>query len=601
MAPVMSMVINFLTLLALNILGIGVDLQVYGVVVTIAAGAMLLWDRGWLKCGRQIGINLAIGTVVLAVAFVVWRRAFSGFLWHASNQDGSFHNLWVRRMVDTGSILWSDFWVQSPLALTGGGTEGLAGFLASANYPQAWHASVAVASAITGAPVPLATWFSTLLLWSVGLTFGLIAITRIWARSKPYLGGLAAIVAQFSPQVPGVPMTWGTMPSVIGVALLPAGLAAFMQAGRSRTVASVGVAGIALFGAAIIHPPEAATLLVVGTTIVVMDSFARRRPIRGFIVAGIGGAFAIGGYLAVKVAKPDLFATLAEQKGRYELRQGLENALSMSVQTCDHALRPYTCHIDRGVIVFLVIGIAISLVSRANLALLAGLAMGIFIFLSAAAVNGTFLAFRPYTFPWYASYERTAWVLVPLISLFIAYPISQALWYRHRHRSVIGLLVVIIACAYGGYYIVREAPRTIQQLRAGPVENQLAYPGAPELFWRIKKSLKPGDIVLSPMSEGGVYAYSYEGVPVTNGFTEQEGKPSDVTYRVLTEPESICAKPELRSYMRAHQMAGILIGTQGTAWGGQVRTPELLDDVRGWRVADKGGELWYLVPDASTC
>ncbi len=592
LTPVFSIVCNWTVILSLNLIGIRPNLGwVAGILLVGTLVTTPLVARGFMTRRTLITAAWKLG-VVVALAGAIWAFAYRGFLFFAPNEDAIWHNLWIRRISESGSVLWGDFITRSPITPIGYGVPDLAAVLSSAVYPSGWHATMAPAIALTGASVPQATLAATVAYWCAALTFGMFALARVWAPARRELGLIAACTVQAMPLVPGVPISWGAMPSVVGVAILPGTIAAALLAARigdwRLRVATLAAA----IGVMLVHPPEAATLLVIGGLCLAVDALQRRAWIFAGITASAVGLLYFGWSYGLQTVKPDLYATLAEQKGRYELRQGVDLFVSMSVQTP---------HIDHVLPIFLFAGVATAIIMRERPFLPVAVTAAGLVFLASAAPNPFFAEFRELTFPWYASYERTAWVAVPFAALLASYPAALVLSERKRVGRSWGLVVVIIGLALAAGVVIRGIQPTVEQLRISLEANQTPRPGVQPVFDAARRLQAGNGIFLSYPGEGGVYAYAFAGIPVSNGPAGRSGVIEAPLIEVLGDPSLLCSNPAVQESFRRNDILGMIVGDRATAWGGVIRSADTISSIRGWRVVQTGGGLYLLVPDSARC
>lgn len=592
LTPIFSVVCNWAIIFSLNLMGIRPNLGwVAGVLLVGTVATTPLVARGFITRRTLITAAWKVGIVVV-LAGAIWAYAYRGFLFFAPNEDAFWHNLWIRRMSDSGSVLWSDFFTRSPITPISQGVPDLMAVLSSAGYPPGWHATMAPAIALTGASVPQATLAVTIAYWCGALAFGMFALARVWAPARRQLGLIAACAAQAMPLVPGVPISWGAMTSVIGIALLPGAIAAALLAARigdwRLRVATLAAA----FGIALVHTPEAATLLVIGGACLVVDALQRRAWIFAVAASVIVATLYFVWFYGLQVAKPDLYAMLAQQKGRYELRQGIDLFLSLSVQTPQ---------IDPILPVLLIGGAAAAIVMRERLFLPVAVAVAGLIFLASAAPTPFFAQFRELTFPWYASYERTAWVAVPFVAMLAAYPAALALSERKRAAPPWRAVLLVIGVVLTISVVARGVQPTVEFLRMGPELNQTPGPGVQPVFDAARELQDGNAVFLSYPGEGGVYAYAFAGVPVSNGPSGRSGIAEGQLINLLANPSLLCTDPAVQEAFVRNDIRGLIIGDEATAWGGTIRSANAISAIQGWRVVESGGGLYLLVPDPMRC
>lgn len=221
--------------------------------------------------------------------------------------------------------------------------------------------------------------------------------------------------------------------------------------------------------------------------------------------------------------------------------------------------------------------------------------------MASAAPTPLFAYLRPYTFAWYASYERTAWVSVPIFALILAFPIGLAGMWLRRTSGGVRVLITIGAAVFALTIAYQGIGPTIDQLRAGPATNQTPGPGSDAVYRAAGADLSSGEMILTPFHDGAMYGYAFAGLPVSNGPTGQGGIDNPELAAVLADPASVCVDPQLDRALNAQRVSGMILGDRGTAWAGIIRTAATVTAIRGWRVTAQGGGLFYLNRDYSRC
>ena len=592
LSPLVSVVLNLVLLCSLNVCGIYPNLRVYA--AALALGTVV---ATWRVCRGRVSalvlrrLGLAVAAPV-AVAGVVWVMAYHGFRLASPNYDGLRHTFWIRRIIETGSVLGLDFHVEDPQAhVVDGSLVGVSEFVTSLmSYPQAWHTSIAAGAALTDAPVSMAAFLSTLSFWTVVLALGLIAFSRLWVQSV-FLGSLAAMIAQVLPQVPGSPMSWGSMTSVIGISMLPGVVALWIFAARSRDLRFWCLALVAPIGLALVHPSEAAAAVLIGGACVAVERMQRRHWASGVTVL----MATVGGFLLLlpilRALAPGAIATLSTTSATLPVRIALHDFFTLGINT---GAGQVVGGDDRWLMIFVIAGIACAIVARAPMYPLVAMIIVTFIFLASVLPNQFFQQFRPYTYPWWTSYERTAWDAAPFFALFAAYPAAIALRCHHRWRGPASVAAGIAVFLLAGGAVARGFQPTVAFLHQTVDANQAPRPGA-DIVWNAAAArLRPGGLIITPPWEGALYSYTDAGLPVTNGANAGSANRDAVVSSVLSNPPVVCTDPYIARTLAQQRMPLMILGDRGMGWVGQIRTREQIVGYGGWSVVAEGGGLYLM-------
>ena len=597
-SPILSMFANWLFLALVGSVGWSVDFRLYGVLVTAGCVAALWFLRSDLMQWRELVRTAILCLGVGITAFSLWIYAYRGYPFAAPNTDALRHTFWVRRMIDGNSVLFTDFFTENPLQrFSNAGGEGFFQLAHSASYPPAWHTSLAVADSMFHAPVMMSALVSMVIFWSVGLTLGMLALTRAWGNRVPFLGGAAALVAQTMPIVPGVPIAWGSLTSVIGISLLPGSVAYVVFASRSGRVLSwIGVI-VVLIGLMLIHTPEGVTVLLVGGCTAGVDLIIRRRWILGATVFAVTLVTFIGLYEGLRAVMPGTFAALVEYKDRLLPEMAFDRFLTMSLNTGTY--EPLV-HNSWFMWVALV-GVLCAVIFREKPLLLVSLAILGLVFVVSSSSFPALEQFRPYTFAWYASYERTAWVAAPFMAFLVAYPFAvlfgaimkfRGLWVRFTRVLLIALFAIMI---------LNGVDPTVTQLRRGVADNPSAATAATRVAAGIRSQLHGDDVILTPAWDGTLALYIDEGLPVTNGPWTREGVKSVEYATVLSNPSVVCDDPVIVRQLLSTGATHVVFSERMMVWQGITRSRNDIASIRGWKLMDDVGGLYLLQLDLRNC
>lgn len=582
--PVLSLGAGYLVLDVVGRLGLRPDLRFYGAVLTVVTVVTsVAVSRRWPSSRPGWSPQVLLLLFPVAAAALVWWAAFRGFAFLAANQDAINHNFWIARVVDRSSVLTSELRVSSPLQGDVGGQS---------FYPFAWHASAGTASALFGVASPLLSIVSTAVYWVLGLSVGLLALAGRVTRHGFLTGMIAACLAQVVPLVPGVPMAWGAMTSVIGVALLPAallGIVEFLERPGLRTSALVaGLIGSLFFT----HSPEGATAVVLLGALTLLRAASGRLTRAATLALGGLAAVAVGSALLFLPTLRELASTLTTLLGGNErtLRDSVVTFVSLSINVP-------TGQALFGVLVLVGAVLAVR-ISRGPWLLGSVVALAM-VYLVAGANGEPFVRLRPLTAPWYGSYERTAWVAVPFLVLLAALPITGLVLLARRWQRF-GVLPLVLAASVMAAQAWQGGSAALLQLRRGVVENQVAGPGAERVFRQAEQLQGGNGIILSQTGDGSDYAYMYEDVRVTGGAFDRDGASPELAL-LLSGLRDLCTLPQAAQLLRREGVSGFLLGTRRIASESPLWTDAELRELPGTTVVAASRDLFLLRPALERC
>lgn len=585
LAPVISVGANFLLLFALNTVGVRPNLVVFGVLLIVATAALIV--RGGVPHMDELKIIGRETTPILPavlIGAVIWRQAFHGYLLLAPNQDAINHNRWIARIAEIGSTLTTDAMVDSPLQRLGTGS----GF-----YPLAWHADVAIGSQMSALAVPTASLISVVVFWIVVLPAGLSAVAKVWSPSTRHLGAVAAMLVQLYPLVPGVPMSWGSMTSCVGIALLPAGVitSAYMLIESSRVwvIVAVSTAATIFF----VHTPEAATLavLVLVQFLTIGSERLRKNLLRialGVAVFALPALWIFRGYIFGE--GNGLRSLFGAPEPSWERALGIFFAVDVNT-TLGFSILAF---------LFIVGLLTAASDTRDRWVPYGALALGA-VYLVSGSGSGFPSSFRILTAPWYASYERTLWVVVPFAALISAYAIARLLpanmgggaLKKAVFGSVAATLLFVVA-----FQQVRPA---INQIRSGPARSAMIGAHDLDLMQQARELLQDGEIALSFGADGTIYPYVYEGIQVTGGTSlGHDGSPSAYVATIIANLDNLCSSAPARAAFEQEHVTEVFLAKRGV-WGETLWTDADARDLAGLDVVRSGDLLILLVPDFDEC
>jgi hypothetical protein len=588
LTPMFSIGINFFFLQVLNYSGIKIDLTF---IVGIEVLATLLGSFLILRNRRVSTRSLIRGfwpMIIVAPATIlgvgIWQRAYSGFVLLAANHDAFNHNRFIYRIASTGSALTKDALIVSPFQDLGIG----GGF-----YPLAWHSWVAVWSSSTGLTVPVASLVSVILIWTVVLPLGLVALAQMWAPKVQYLGLIAAVLSQVYPLVPGVPMTWGSMTSVVGIAFLPASLAAgvcMLRENRKMMLCILLLVPATLF---FIHTPEAMSLLVLLTALAITELRNFSRQVLRAVLLGLT-SFVVP---LLYVFRETIFYNSSSLKTLWgAAHPSWEIALGAFFMMNVNAQIGFTI-----LTILFVVGLLTASSFENEKWLILGVFFLFLVYLTSGANSGILSHFRILTSPWYASYERTLWVVVPFAALVSAYPLARMLPSNLRFGLVAKTSSVIILCLIGNLIIQETVGSTISKIRSGPEVSAFIGQGDLDVIEDLDDVLGREKIAISFEADGSTYAYMYKGLRVTSGSPrDSRGVPSEELSAIYENIGDLCSNELAMTAFSSEKVGAVVFGKRGV-WGQTLWTDSEIRKLKGLQTISTGEFLVLTIPDFAKC
>lgn len=585
LSPLFSIGGNYVTLSLLNLFGIRPDLTLFAGVVTVLCLAGLVGlVQPTIREFRQILLSVLHVLPGSALGTFLWIRAYQGYAFVAANQDAVNHNKWIARVLVTHSALPRDSYVSSPLQKLGAGT----GF-----YPMAWHSAVAVGSSVSDLLVPEASLLSVIALWVFVLPFGLLALAHILSKEIVFAGAIAGLLVQMYALAPGVPMSWGSMTSVAGIALLPSSLAVGVltvkYGGRFWTLLFIGTITVLFF----VHTPEAATLIVMIVGAVLAGSFPVGKKILMFAVVA---CLAFGIPLLI-IFRSTIFGGWSDFESLYGAVQpnwdlAFERFFRLNVNVV------VTSSTLAALFIY---GLVQTLQSKEQRWIVSGVLATLVIYLISGAPNGILNDLRFLTTPWYASYERTLWVVVPFAALISAMPIAKLFENSQklsRSKSFVplsaGVLILILV-------MTTQIKPTLNQIRSAPERTAMLGPRDVEVMRESRQYIKDDEIALSWAGDGSAYPFSYFQILLTSGQTlDRTGEINPQIVSIYSSIADLCGNPIALDAMTSNKIAVVYFSTT-SAWGGLIWTESEVRRLRGLRVVGAGEKIIVTVPDRSTC
>ena len=163
--------------------------------------------------------------VAIVLGLAVWLVGLGGLPLEPPNSDAQQHGYLVERIVDTSSVDPATTLVSSPV--DGRRTVDF--------YPLAFHAQVALAGQLTGAPVGVLLVWWTVLGAAVLLPCAMFLLVRVLVPDRPGAAGFAAVLTPLAGAFPAQPFQFGGLTTIVGLALGLAATAVTLGAVAART------------------------------------------------------------------------------------------------------------------------------------------------------------------------------------------------------------------------------------------------------------------------------------------------------------------------------------------------------------------------------
>lgn len=490
-----------------------------GLVALAAVVATIRWWRGRASVRRSppaaispAGVSrpaalLLLGGIALGAGS--WLLGIHGFASTPPYTDSVNHGLMAaqvasRESLDPRKILTSD----------AAGAAGAPG--ETAYYPLALHGEVALAHRLFGIGIADGLLAATFLFSAVVLPLGLWMAVRRLVPDNPLLAGLTALLGATTGFFPLLPLSFGGLPLVIGLAMVPA---VAVVAGRYLTgdgpPADGAVGALGAVGILATHTSEIPLLAMFLAPAVIEAVWRRRATIRA--VARRVAAF---GLTCAVLTAP----TLRLIAGGTAERSGIDEGRVASFR---HALSNFRAIVGGGgadiVLLLAAVGVAVCVRRRRHLALLTTTAGVLGLYLIATGVQGPL---RAVTVPWYQHPGRVALNLVLIIPFFAALAVAEtlpALWARRAEagNALVPVVGLTVALALAGFATAAGDLRVLFRERA------VVGPDAQAAFSYLKTHVTAGQRVLNDgNTDGAMWMYAFDGVDPLLGLQPANPGPS---------------------------------------------------------------------------
>ncbi len=520
----------------------------------------------WLGLAALLGLSLVLWIVAISASTPGWSLV-------VPNSDGNSHGLMVARILLTGSADSRDVLFYDLAEPQGAGIV----------YPIGVHLMAAPIAWVTGPAASLVVPLTVL--GSMSLVLGTVALTRRVAGTPAALAaGLAAVV--LIPWLPYGQVSWGPVPMVMAISLVPAATLAVLdvRAGRGLVVAALALAGLLA-----VHTTEAlvvAALLAV--TLVATPGGGRPRLRR----AALAAASAAG---AVVLVAPYLWGLLASGASR---PADLPPRLSVADAVAFSVFSPFFTDVGAS-------GLALVLAAVCSLIVL-GLAMVgalrgwpvplgralvvVAVVLTVLAAGTHLAAPAAATAPWYSNGDRLMTQVAGLIPGLVGIGVVTAAR-RFRARGAARVVVAGIAAVVVAVSTINCVATASTAVSAFSVVT----PADRDAFAWLSTHVRPGERVLNDHRDGSVWAYEATGGAVAPVFGAKPGGGWEVepafTERLYLRDHvaDIATDPRARGAARAWAVRYVLVGERTFADSRRLVDADALVGAAGLREVFRSG------------
>ncbi|MDQ1493110.1 MAG: D-galactosaminyltransferase [Actinomycetota bacterium] len=486
---------------------------------------------------RTAALLLAGG---IALSAMSWVLGIHGLGTTPPYTDSVNHGLMAaqvadRESLDPGRVLGSD------------ASDSAAETHETAYYPLAIHGNVALANGLFGIGFADGLLAVTFLFAVVVLPTGLFLATRALIPGSNTTAGFAALLGATTGFFPLLPMSFGGLPLVVGLAMVPAvavTLAAYFSGRDTIGAAAIGVLGaVGILGT---HTSEL-PLLAIFVACMALESLLRGRQ----SVTDLLRRATVAGALFLLLVAPSLQSVV----GGTTERSGINEGRPASVV---EALADLRGIVGQGggdlLLVAATVGIAISIRRRRHAAMLGALGCNLALFLIASCVQGPL---RALTVPWYQHPGRIALNLALVIPFFaavalvdLAPAVARRLERARPVDDLIPALAVGLAMAVAGFAVGTSGLRTLFHDRVVVGQDAKAA------FTFLKAHVPRGERVLNDANtDGSMWMYAFDGVVPLVGLRPARHTQS-WTERVwlLEHVTALGQDPRVEEYLRKYNV-----------------------------------------------
>jgi|GEM_PF-4087808 len=514
----------------------------------LTAVAVLAVPAGWRRARRPGPIersNIPRRTALLlaggiALSATSWVIGIQGHGTTPPYTDSVNHGLMAAQVSDRQSLDPAEVLGSDPSDRTPQRDE-------TAYYPLAIHGTVAIAHRLGGIGFADGLLAVTFLFSAFVLPLGLFAAARTLVAASPTTAGLTALLGGTTGFFPLLPLSFGGLPLVVGLAMVPSVAMILVEhlSGRD-TLAAAGLGALGSVAIVGTHTSELPLLaIIVGCTALALLMRHRVTIIRLLQRA------AVAGVLFVVLVAPSLGSLAGGTSERSAIDEGHPTSII-------GALVNLRGIVAQGGADFLalaaIVGVVVCLRRRWHTGLLAAAGCNLALFMIASCIQGPL---RAVTVPWYQHPGRIALNFVLFIPFFAALglvELAPAVARRCQPTRSVGdpapALTIAVLLAVAGFAAGTSDLGILFRDRV------VVGPDALAAFSYLKAHVQPKERVLNDANtDGSMWMYAFDGVVPLLGLTPAIHTES-YTERLwlMTNLPSLGRDPRVAEYLQKYDV-----------------------------------------------
>jgi hypothetical protein len=541
-----------------NLVGVPFGVPSFAVfVTTLALGAsargLFLPAKSAAKHGEDSAVRsdgstleglVAYGLLVagIAMGLLTWARGLRGVALGPASNDGAHHGYFVARIVNTDAFDLSKVLVAEPL-----GQLRIYDY-----YPLGTHASANIATRLVGADIGRMLIVFTVLFAAVVFPLGMFVLARMLAPHHPLVAGFSALLVPALFIFPYQPSTWGAVPLIVGMAMVPVAVVLITQAlvdlhvpvrDFARFVVGLAPAVLVLLATFSVHSSQ--LLIVVFLVILlVLERTWHKRDMTVLLNAVVRGALAL-------LLMALLFApTLVDVGGGVSERASSSPAGTMKVS---EALGQILTHHGWGIparqgtlAALALVGACVWLLTSRRLAWLIGWLTIVGVTLLASTSTGAIS--QTLTLPWYHLAPRVNYNQAFFVAFFAAVPFAFAVaetvrLLRSRRwlvpTAAVATAVLMVAV---GFHSHRNAIAMLH----GSYSDKGVTPASIKAYAWLARHADANDVVVQDLeTDGSLWMYPYARLNPLVGLPISRAARSEVSDQLLSDQRQ-------RGFLRRH-------------------------------------------------
>lgn len=445
--------------------------------------------------------GVALLLVGIGLSGVTWLAGTSGPRVTPPYRDSANHGLMAARVARLQTME-----MDKVLASEEGNEDATGG---TAFYPLALHGEVALAHRIAGVTIADGFLAATIVFAALVLPIGFYLLARFLIPESSLVAGLAVILYAGLGFFPFLPVRWGMIALIVGVAMVPAAavvLARYLRVGGERVQACT--AALAAVGIFATHPSEVPLLLLLTGSLLAQTALQSG----GWALLRVATRRAVVlGTICLAMLLPILGSVMSGASERSGIDGGPEHTLAAASVGLIRQLS-FPRRVDALALLALV-GLGFCLWRRRHFAMVFTLASLLALCLVAAVVDGPL---RGLTAPWYNQSPRIAYNLVLVVPFFAAVALATTASAQRRQLGPFGLTSrarVAAAITLASVLAVTGSLSNIEVVRYAFRGDVLVDADSLAAFSYLDASVRTDEQVLNDVnSDGGLWMYAFHGI-----------------------------------------------------------------------------------------